>query len=104
MSAVPQTEMLDQHMVALDRARQVRSDRARVKRAVAAGRMTLLGAIEDPCCRSMLLIDLMCCQRHVGRVRASRALRMLEIGERRLVGDLTERQRGLIARLTWGEL
>jgi hypothetical protein len=64
-----------------------------VKRAVAAGTMSLVAAMDSPCCRMMLLIDLLLCQRKWGRVRTAKVLRMLGISERRAIGDLTGRQR-----------
>jgi hypothetical protein len=78
----------------LQRAQQVRSARARVKRALAAG--TIASALADPCCQTMRVADLLRCQPKWGRVRSAETLRALQIGERREVAGLTIRQRTLI--------
>jgi hypothetical protein len=80
----------------LQRAQQVRSARARVKRALAAGETTIASALTDPCCQTMRVADLLRCQPKWGRVRSAETLRALQIGERREVAGLTIRQRTLI--------
>jgi hypothetical protein len=80
----------------LARAHQVRSDRARVKRALAAGTMTIAAALEEPSCQTMRVLDLLGCQPRWGRVRALRTLQRLQMSELRLVGELTHRQQTLI--------
>jgi hypothetical protein len=87
----------------LQRAHEVRSARARVKRAVAAGTMTVDRALNEPCCQTMRVVDLLHSQPKWGSVRTLRTLRGLRIGEDRLVGELTERRRMLITRATSGE-
>jgi hypothetical protein len=83
----------EERLSALERAHEVRSGRARVKRAVAAGTMGLVTAMDSPCCQTMRLIDLLLCQRKWGGVRTLKVLRRLRISESRVIGDLTGRQR-----------
>lgn len=82
-----------QHMEALARANEVRFARAEVHRAVAEGRMTIAHALDEECCQSMPLFDLLCCQRRWGPIRSMSVLRSLQIGSYRLVGELADRQR-----------
>jgi hypothetical protein len=92
-----------QYMDALERANEVRLERARVKRDVATGRMSLAAAMGSPCCGTLCVADLLMCQRRWGRIRALRTLRTLRIGEHREVCSLTDRQRALLVRVCCGE-
>ena len=88
-----------QHMQALARANQVRLARARLKREVMAG-MRLADEVILDCPEeavSMTMIELLSAQRGWGRKRSRDLLDALVIGERKPVGALVERQRGLVA-------
>lgn len=88
-----------QYMDALDRANEVRLERAQVKRDVATGRMSLQAAMGSACCGTLYIADLLMCQRRWGRIRALRTLGALRIGEHREVRSLTDRQRVLLVRV-----
>jgi hypothetical protein len=92
-----------QYMDALERANVVRLERARVKRDVAMGRMSLAAAMDHSCCQTLCVGDLLMCQRRWGQLRVSKTLRTLRIGERREVCSLTDRQRVLLVRVCCGE-
>ena len=84
---------MPQHLQALQRANEVRDERARLKRDLKAGRKTLAQALEDPCVAKMEVVDLLKCLPRWGRHHAMRALAPEYISPNRLVGTLTERQR-----------
>jgi hypothetical protein len=84
-------------MAALRRAQGVRLARAEVKRAIFEGRMSIAGALDEACLASMTVEALLCSQRRWGFARALKALRVLEINPARCVGDLTDRQRRMVA-------
>jgi hypothetical protein len=94
-------------MQALAIAGEIRADRARVKRKVRSGEMTVGDALDLRCCSSMLLFDLLCLRPDL-RLRAkgirkpvpARVRELLNgwrISEFRRIGELTERQRKLIS-------
>src|SRR5213082_472106 len=84
---------LDQRLVALDHANAIRSHRARLKRDVRAGRAGLRDLLADRQCETMKLFDALLCLRQVGRVKANRTLRHLNISPSKTVGGLSDRQR-----------
>ena len=90
------TTAVPQHLSALARANEVRFARARVKRALKAGRITLAQALDRDAVQSMRVMDLLACQHRWGPVRARKLLRAAGCSERLLVEQLTERQRELI--------
>gem|GEM_PF-738982 len=87
-----------QHLRALARANEVRIARARLKRMIAAGTLTVSEVLEDtpPEAYSMELGDLLLSQRRWGQMRVRRLLSQLGISERKQLGSLTDRQRGLL--------
>lgn len=91
-----------QHMAALDRANEVRLARAELKRSIKAGATTAAEVIEPggripDCARSMTIGELLGSQERWGRVRVRKFLVRLEISESRAVGNLTSRQRRVLA-------
>ncbi len=93
-------------MLALERANQIRSARAAVKRRVCAGEI----ALADLILRSSREIDTMTVagllrsQRGWGPARATKVLRALSLPDTKTVGSLTERQRTtLVEVLSRGE-
>lgn len=84
---------------ALERANRVRVARADLKQRVAAGE--LLAAEVVLACpwmvASMPLAKLLICQPQWGRTRSRTFLKSVGLGESKLVGGLTERQRVAIA-------
>jgi fructosamine-3-kinase len=87
-----------QHLRALARANEVRIARARLKRQIAAGKLTVAEVLErtPPEARSMELGDLLLSQRRWGQMRVRRLLSQLGLSERKPLGSLTDRQRGLL--------
>jgi hypothetical protein len=90
-----------QHMAALDRANEVRLARAELKRRIGRREVTVAEVL-DPDGElpaeavSMRVSELLEAQIRWGRTRARRLLNRLSIRENRKLGDLTERQRGLL--------
>jgi hypothetical protein len=84
-------------MAALERANEIRLVRAEVKRAIREGRVSIVAALDERCLASMTVEALLCSQRRWGSARALKTLRALEINPARCVGDLTARQRRMVA-------
>lgn len=84
---------MEQRMEALELANRVRIERARIKRDLAAGRMTLAQAVASPWCRTARLVDLLLAQPKWGRVKSFKMIRRLGIVDTRTVGSLTMRHR-----------
>lgn len=93
---------MSQALEALALANQVRNDRAVVKRQVKSGELTVVEVLADPpvCCETMAVGELLRAQRDWGPRRCRRLLSRASVSEIRRIGDLTERQRSLIADLT----
>jgi len=89
----------DQPLRALQHANRVRSARARMKRAIAAGELSVAEVIVEcpPYVETMAIADLLMCQRHWGETRCRRLLAEVGVSERRPVGSLTQRQRLVLA-------
>jgi hypothetical protein len=88
-----------QRMRALERANEVRLARARLKRQIAGGQTSAAYVIlELPWeARNWSVGELLMSQRRWGSTRARKLLNGLHISEKRPIGDLTERQRRLLA-------
>jgi hypothetical protein len=100
---------LPQHMVALKQANRVRLQAAELKGEVAGGTMTVRAALYDERSHSVTVLDLLMAQRRWGRERSRRFLTSIEyasgeampvvIAETKRVGELTPRQRHVLARM-----
>jgi hypothetical protein len=86
-------------MLALERANEVRLARARLKREIAGGQVSAAFVIlELPSeARNWSVGELLLSQRRWGTTRVRKLLVGLHISEKRPIGDLTERQRGVLA-------
>ncbi len=86
---------LEQRSAALRRANEVRSGRARVKRDVAARRVTFAAVVADPpeLAAGMRVLDLLLWVPAVGRAKALSALRRARVSAGATFGSLTDRQR-----------
>ncbi len=84
---------------ALARANQIRIERAGLKRQIAEGEVDAAAVILDPppAARSWSVGELLVSQRGWGAARCRRFLARSHISERRTVGELTDRQRHLLA-------
>jgi hypothetical protein len=92
-------QQLPQHLDALQRANEVRLARSALKRRVTSGEVAVREVLADvpPEAENMEAIDLLMAQHRWGRTRSRRLLGELGIGEHRLLGALTERQRRALA-------
>ena len=86
-----------QRISALERANEIRLGRANAKRQIKAGGLTVEQAMGFECCRNMPVYQLLTAQKAWGAKRALGVLTPLGIGARKAVGELTSRQRGLVA-------
>ena len=84
---------------ALARANEIRMARAELKRQIAEGEVEAAEVILDPplAARSWSVGELLVSQRGWGATKCRRFLARSHISERRAVGELTERQRHLLA-------
>ena len=95
-TAVPE-RTLSQRREALERANQIRSHRARLKRDLKAGRIGIGALIDDPLCASMNVVDALLALPKVGRVKALNALSRGAISPPKTLAGLTVRQRATLA-------
>ena len=92
--------MREQQMKALKQANLVRYAAADVKREMRDGRLLLGDALWDERAQSIVLRTLLMTRKRVGPVRVDRLLRRLEINGHKRIGDLTDRQRQVVANET----
>ena len=90
-----------QHMLALQRANQVRLARAELKRGVAHGRIDVADVVLAPPweAESMTIADLLMSQRRWGVTRCRKLLQAIPMSENKTIGSMTERQRRALASL-----
>jgi hypothetical protein len=96
-----------QRLGALQRANQVRSARARLKRRIADGEVTAVAVILSPRweTESMPIGEVLASRRHWGRVQCRGFLAGLHMAETKTIGSMTVRQRiGAAAVLTRRQL
>jgi hypothetical protein len=88
-----------QHMRALERANRVRLARARLKRRIADGEITVADVLLSPPweAESMAISDLLLSQRRWGHTRCRKLLASIPVAETKSIGAMTERQRRAIA-------
>jgi hypothetical protein len=93
------TQEPQQRMRALERANEVRLKRAELKRKIADGHLSAADVILDlpDAARNWSVGELLKSQRRWGSIRSHKLLTGMHISEKRPIGDLTERQRLLIA-------
>ena len=97
--------LLDPHVIqrteALAKANAVYRSRANLKREIFRGETTVTEVLADPPAylNRMAIGELLRAQKLWGNTRSRKLLRQAEIRENRRVGELTERQRDLIAGL-----
>ena len=84
---------------ALERANETRRARAQLKRRIGAGQLTAAQVILDcpPAAQRWPVAGLLACQRHWGSATSSKFLTRNQISEAKPIGELTERQRRLLA-------
>ena len=86
---------LDQRMEALQRANDVRVQRAQLKRDLKAGQVHIEQILLDPpgFVSTAKVFDMLMAVPKFGRVKAARFLNMCRISQSKTVGGLSERQR-----------
>ncbi len=93
------TEEPPQRLRALGRANEVRLARAELKRRIADGEVSAATVILD--CpnevRSWSVVDLLMSQRRWGSTKCRKFLERNQIGELKQIGQLTDRQKRLLA-------
>jgi hypothetical protein len=86
---------LTQRMDALKRANEIRTERARLKRDLKAGRIQIHGLLLDPpeYLATAKVFDLLLAVPKYGRVKVNRILTHCRISPSKTIGGLSERQR-----------
>jgi len=86
---------LTQRMDALKRANEIRTQRARLKRDLKAGRTQIHGLLLDPpeWLATAKVFDLLLAVPKYGRVKVNRILTQCRISPSKTIGGLSERQR-----------
>ena len=86
---------LTQRMDALQRANEIRTRRARLKRDLKAGRVKIHGLLLDPpkYLETAKVFDLLLAVPKYGRVKVNRILTHCRISPSKTIGGLSERQR-----------
>src|SRR3954454_16674839 len=86
---------LAQRMDALKRANEIRTERARLKRELKAGRAQIHGMLLDPpeYLETAQVVDLLLAVPKYGRVKVNRILTHCRISPSKTIGALSERQR-----------
>ncbi|CAA9469816.1 MAG: hypothetical protein AVDCRST_MAG53-1185 [uncultured Solirubrobacteraceae bacterium] len=92
----------DPRMKALRLANEIRSARARLKRNLKAGRVSLRDVLREPpqCAETAKVVDMLLAVPKYGRVKANKLLKDCAIPASKTIGGLSQRQReALIASL-----
>jgi len=86
---------LAQRREALEKANEIRSKRAQLKRDLKAGRISIYDLLVSPphYIETAKVLDVLLAVPKYGRVKANKALRMCRISANKTVGGLSERQR-----------
>jgi S13-like H2TH domain len=96
-----QGESGEQRRDALQQANRVRSERARLKRDLATGKVGLVEILARPpvCARTARVGDLLLALPKIGSVKAGRILGRCRISDSKTVAGLTDRQRAELTNL-----
>ena len=88
-------------MEALQRANQIRSDRAQLKRDLKSGRMSIVELLSGPpeYLLTAKVFDMIVAVPKFGRVKANRVLTQCRISPSKTIGGLTDRQRAELVEL-----
>ena len=100
-SAAPERSLL-QRMDALQRANEIRTRRAQLKKDLKAGRVSIHTLLLDPpeYLQTAKVFDMLLAVPKYGRVKANKILTQCRISPSKTIGGLSERQRGeLVAQL-----
>ena len=93
-SAAPERS-LDQRMEALRRANDIRSQRAKLKRDLKAGKVSIQTLLLDPpeYVQTAKVLDMLLAVPKYGRVKTNRILNQCRISPSKTIGGLSQRQR-----------
>jgi hypothetical protein len=99
MSATTLVATNTQRLEALQRANEVRTARAAMKRRIATGEVGAAEAIlsGDPEIGGMAVSEVLISQRSWGHVRCRRFLMSISLAENKTIASMTDRQRSLLA-------
>jgi hypothetical protein len=99
MTATATIASQSDRLQALERANEIRRARAQLKRRISAGHLSAAQVILDcpPEAQRWPVAGLLACQRHWGSTTCSKFLARSQISETKRIGELTERQRRLLA-------
>jgi hypothetical protein len=100
-TSTPPPRSLVQRWDALDRANEIRTKRAVLKRDLKAGRVTVYALLMDPpaVIDTMKLGDLLLAVPKLGRVKVNKVLAVCRISPSKTIGGLTQRQRDEVVAL-----
>lgn len=95
------TRSLPQQMAALDRANEIRTFRANLKKDIKAGKIAILKLLLDPPkeIETMKLFDFLMAVPKFGRVKTNKVLTTCRISMSKTIGGLSDRQRDEIVTL-----
>lgn len=96
----------DQRMAALESANRIRSKRAELKRRARVNPLLVPGTILNPpdWVLTMRVEELLLTIPRIGRVKARKILRTIDISQSKTVGGLSDRQRRMLVRDLRGRL
>ncbi len=99
-SAAPERS-LTQRLEALQRANEVRTRRAQLKKDLRSGRTSIHALLENPpdCVETAKVIDMLLAVPKYGRVKATKVLQQCRISPSKTIGGLSERQRAELVSL-----
>ncbi|MDX6691682.1 MAG: hypothetical protein QOG15_3139 [Solirubrobacteraceae bacterium] len=94
-SAAPERS-LTQRLDALQRANEVRTRRAQLKKDLKAGRTSIHALLQNPpdFVKTAKVVDMLLAVPKYGRVKASKVLTQCRISPSKTIGGLSDRQRG----------
>ena len=103
MAVITPTRSVEQRMLALARANEIRSARSRLKRDIAAGRVLVIDMLADPpeYVHTMKVFELLLAQPWHGRVKVGKLLGRVRVSSVKTVGDLSARQRWELVAALW---
>lgn len=86
-------------LLVLERANEIRRARAQLKQRIGAGHLSAAQVMLEcpPEAQRWPVVALLACQRHWGSATCSKFLARNEISEAKRIGELTDRQRRLLA-------
>ena len=93
-SAAPERSLI-QRMDALQRANQIRTRRAQLKRDLKAGRVSIHALLSDPpdYVQTAKVFDMLLAVPKYGRVKVNKVLQQCRISPSKTIGGLSQRQR-----------